>query len=66
MMTATDETRQADGQAVGDGEPFIMKMMPGQEPYTECELQILFRLVADAADSDPGEESERACRKEVA
>lgn len=34
------------------------RMMPGQEPYTDEELSALYRLVADAADGDPGEENE--------
>lgn len=39
-------------------EPFKMKMMPGQEPYTDEELKRLEALVAAAAEEDPGEENE--------
>ncbi len=34
------------------------RMLPGQEPYAEVELAGLSRLVADAADGDPGEAEE--------
>lgn len=35
-----------------------VKMMPGQEPYTDDELKTLNNLVGDAAKGDPGEELE--------
>ena len=34
------------------------RMMPGQEPYTACELGELCDLVAEAAEGDPGEARE--------
>jgi hypothetical protein len=37
-----------------------VKMMPGQDPYTQGELGKLFALVSDAADGDPGEMFEPA------
>jgi hypothetical protein len=33
-------------------------MMPGQEPYTACELGELCDLVGEAAEGDPGERYE--------
>lgn len=39
-------------------DPRAPRMMPGQEPYTQEELDRLYAAVADAADGDPGEEGE--------
>ena len=36
----------------------IPKMAPGQTPYTPEEEARLHRMIADAAESDPGEENE--------
>lgn len=44
--------------AVRQPDPFPARMMPGQDPYTEAELEQLYELVADAADGDPGEAGE--------
>jgi hypothetical protein len=30
----------------------------GIEPYTESELELLYRFIAEAADEDPGERNE--------
>lgn len=35
-----------------------VRMMPGQTPYTEAELETVYQLVSDAADDDPGEVNE--------
>jgi hypothetical protein len=35
-----------------------LKMMPGEHPYTDVELGVLFDLVHDAAVGDPGEQDE--------
>jgi len=37
---------------------YAEKMMPGQEPYTEAEREQRDRLVAEAAEGDPGEANE--------
>ncbi len=34
------------------------KMMPGQEPYTDDELRVLYAWIHDAALGDPGEVGE--------
>jgi len=34
------------------------KMIPGQSPYTGRELELLYKLISDAADGDPGEDKE--------
>jgi hypothetical protein len=37
---------------------FEIKYMPGQEAYTAGELEMLYRLVSQAALEDPGEQEE--------
>lgn len=37
---------------------FVIRMMPGQKPYTKEELDRLYHLVGEAADEDPGEQDE--------
>jgi hypothetical protein len=39
-------------------EPFVERMMPGQEPYTEAERALRDALIAAAAAGDPGEAGE--------
>jgi len=36
----------------------IPSMMPGQDPYTQEELDALYRWIAEASEDDPGEELE--------
>jgi len=36
----------------------MVKMLPGQSPYTEAELELLYSLISDAAEGDPGEDGE--------
>ena len=51
--TACQERAELDA-----AEPFTVRMMPGQEPYTDAELARVSALVADAAAGDPGEGAE--------
>jgi hypothetical protein len=44
--------------ATEPAEPFTVRMMPGQPPYTPDELRRLHALVRDAAAGDPGEANE--------
>lgn len=34
------------------------KMLPGETPYTPEELELLYRLVHEAAEHDPGEQGD--------
>jgi len=41
---------------------YPVKMMPGQIPYTEAELKILYRLVIDAIRAYISEQDEVECK----
>lgn len=50
---------QKSQKVIGHVSNLTVRMMPGQVPYTETELQLLFNLVGQAAMGDPGEENEK-------
>lgn len=43
-------------------DPRNPRMMPGQEPYSQRDLDRLYRLIDDAAAGDPGEAGEAEAR----
>lgn len=45
-------------------DPFKVKMMPGQIPYTKKELKQLYKFVSDVCDEDCGEVGEMLLKKE--